>query len=50
MSSDQLEQAIEQAKQRMEQAAKDLNFVEAAKHRDEMYELQKQLKKKPASN
>ncbi len=30
----------------MEQAAKDLDFLQAARFRDEMYELQKMMKEK----
>ncbi|MBQ5748427.1 MAG: UvrB/UvrC motif-containing protein, partial [Bacteroidales bacterium] len=44
MSEKQLLQAIEAAKKRMEEAAKELDFPRAAKFRDEMYELMK-LKK-----
>ena len=40
MNKNQLQQAIEQAKRRMEQAAKKLEFIEAARYRDEMYELE----------
>jgi excinuclease ABC subunit B len=36
-----LENAIAEARQRMENAAKELNFLEAAIYRDEMYELMK---------
>lgn len=41
-----LEKAIEKTKKSMEKAAKDLNFQEAARLRDEMYALQELLKKK----
>lgn len=41
-----LDDAIENAKQRMEDAAKALNFIDAAQYRDEMYALQKQKDKK----
>ncbi len=41
-----LDDAIENAKQRMEEAAKALNFIDAAQYRDEMYALQKQREKK----
>jgi excinuclease ABC subunit B len=40
-----LEKAIEKAKKAMEKAAGELNFVEAARYRDEMYAYQKLLKK-----
>ena len=40
----QLEKAIAQTKKRMEKAAKDMDFMEAAKLRDEMFALQKELK------
>ncbi len=43
MSKDQLEKAIEKTKKSMEKAAKELDFIEAARLRDEMYELKKQL-------
>ena len=39
----QMEKAIKQTKKQMEQAAKDLDFMEAARLRDEMFALQKQL-------
>ena len=39
----QLEKAIKQVKKIMEKAAKDLDFIEAAKQRDEMFRLQKEL-------
>lgn len=41
MSPKQLGAAIEQARKNMEQAAKELDFLRAAKFRDEMYELKK---------
>lgn len=41
MSDDALVKAIENAKKQMEKAAKDLDFIEAARFRDEMYGLQK---------
>lgn len=44
MSPAQLPTLIEQVKTQMYRAAKDLNFVEAARLRDEMYELQRKLK------
>ncbi|MFY7964076.1 MAG: excinuclease ABC subunit UvrB [Chitinophagaceae bacterium] len=39
----QTEKAIAQIKKQMEKAAKDLDFIEAAKLRDEMFRLQKEL-------
>lgn len=44
-----LDAAIENAKQQMEEAAKALNFIDAAQYRDEMYALQKQREKKQAA-
>jgi excinuclease ABC subunit B len=41
MSKKELETAIIEARERMEKAAKELNFPEAAAYRDEMYELMK---------
>lgn len=46
MNKAALEKAIEKTKISMEKAAKDLNFQEAARLRDEMYALQELLKKK----
>jgi len=45
MSRPALEKAIENTKKRMERVAKELDFIEAARLRDEMYELQKLLSK-----
>lgn len=39
----QLEKAIAQTKKQMEKAAKDLDFMEAARLRDEMFRLQREL-------
>jgi excinuclease ABC subunit B len=39
----QIEKAIKQTKKTMEKAARDLDFMEAARLRDEMFSLQKQL-------
>lgn len=39
----QLEKLINQTKKQMEKAAKDLDFIEAANQRDEMFRLQKEL-------
>lgn len=41
MSKDQLQKNIEKARKEMEKAAKELNFIEAARLRDEMLELKK---------
>lgn len=41
MSPKQLTQSVEQARKNMERAAKELDFLQAAKFRDEMYELMK---------
>lgn len=46
MSKEQLVKAVETAKKQMENFAKELNFTEAAKHRDEMFAMQKILKEK----
>lgn len=43
---DDLKQMIAQTKTMMEKAAKELDFIEAARLRDEMFELQKLLKSK----
>jgi excinuclease ABC subunit B len=39
----QLEKAIKQTKKEMEKAARDLDFIEAARLRDQMFSLQKDL-------
>ncbi len=39
-----LEKAIAEAKKKMKAAAKELNFIEAAQHRDEMFRLEAMLK------
>ncbi|MDR0659541.1 MAG: excinuclease ABC subunit UvrB [Prevotellaceae bacterium] len=46
MTIGDLDEAIENAKQQMEEAAKALSFIDAARYRDEMYALQKQRDKK----
>ena len=46
MSKPQLEKAIEEVKKMMQKAAKDLDFMEAARYRDEMYALQTLFKQK----
>ena len=39
-----MEKQIAQTKKQMEKAAKDLDFIEAARLRDEMFRLQKELR------
>ncbi|MDR3226358.1 MAG: UvrB/UvrC motif-containing protein, partial [Prevotellaceae bacterium] len=46
MSKPEIHNAIAQAKQQMEDAAKKLDYTEAIRHRDEMYALQKLLNEK----
>lgn len=46
MDKKQLEKAIASAKKNMEKAAKDIDFMQAAKFRDEMYVLQKMKEEK----
>jgi excinuclease ABC subunit B len=46
MSPDALQKAIDNTRKKMEKAASELNFIEAAKYRDEMFELEKLLKEK----
>jgi excinuclease ABC subunit B len=46
MSLDQLKKTIEETKKRMNKAAKDLDFLEAARLRDEMFALQEKLNEK----
>ncbi len=41
MNKDQLQKALQQSRRSMEKAAKELNFPDAARYRDEMMELQK---------
>lgn len=43
LSADKLEKLLQQTKKQMEKAAKELDFMEAARLRDEMYAIQKQL-------
>lgn len=45
MTSEQLEKSIVHVRKLMEAAAKDLDFIEAARLRDELFALQQQLKK-----
>ena len=44
MSRAQVEKAVESAKKNMQKAAADLDFLSAAKYRDEMWALQQYLK------
>ncbi len=46
MNKEQLQKAIRQSKRQMEKAAKELDFLEAAHHRDDMYALEKLFKEK----
>ncbi len=45
----QLEKVIAQTKKQMEKAARDLDFIEAARLRDDMFRLQKELEQMKAS-
>ena len=45
MGKPELEKAIDKSKKQMEKAAKELDFIEAARFRDEMYALQGVLDK-----
>ena len=46
MSKEQLQKAIAQTRKAMEKAAKELDFMEAARLRDELLDLEKRLKEK----
>ncbi|MFN8416806.1 MAG: excinuclease ABC subunit UvrB [Cytophagaceae bacterium] len=46
LSQDELKKQLDKVKRQMEKAAKDLDFVEAAKYRDEMIEIQKLIEVK----
>lgn len=46
MSKSSLEKSIEKTKKAMQKAAKDMDFLQAAQYRDEMYKLQKLLNEK----
>ena len=46
MTRPELEKSIENTKRLMEEAAKKLDFIQAAQYRDEMLRLQKQLELK----
>ena len=50
MTRPQLEKAIERARRRMTEAARKLEFIEAAQYRDEMLKLQELLDGKPKDN
>ena len=50
LDKDQLKHLMDQTRNKMEQAAKDLDFIEAARLRDELFELQKLQDKKKAEN
>jgi len=45
MDVDALKKTIEKTKRSMEKAARDLDFIQAAQLRDEMYKLQEHLDK-----
>lgn len=44
LDKDQLKHLLDQTRKKMEQAARDLNFMEAARLRDELFELEKRMK------
>jgi excinuclease ABC subunit B len=44
-SKEQLQKAIQQAKKNMEKAVKEMDFLDAAKFRDEMLQLQIEIEK-----
>jgi excinuclease ABC subunit B len=46
LNKDQIQHTIDQTKKKMEKAARDLDFMEAARLRDEMFNLMKQLESK----
>lgn len=46
MSKDQLQKALGESQKKMQKAAKAMDFLEAAKYRDEMYAFEKLLKEK----
>ncbi len=50
MNSEQLEKSITRTRRLMEEAAKKMNFIEAAQYRDEMFKLQELLKGKQTSH
>ncbi len=50
MSVPQLEKAIKQMRKRMQEAAKKLDFIEAAQYRDEIIKLEERLKEKQVTS
>ena len=50
MSSEELEKLVVKTKKSMERADKDLDFIEAARLRDELFDLQKLQDKKKVKN
>ena len=46
MTKDQLQKSIEQTRKLMQEAAKKLDFIEAAQYRDELLKLEELLKEK----
>ncbi|MFO8002405.1 MAG: excinuclease ABC subunit UvrB [Marinilabilia sp.] len=50
MTPDKLEKSIQETKKAMQKAAKELDFIQAAQYRDEMYRLEKVLKKKKGAS
>ncbi len=46
MSEEQFRRAIADTKEHMKKAAKDLNFIEAARLRDEMFEMERMMKER----
>jgi excinuclease ABC subunit B len=50
MDEKALEKNIAKIRKSMEKAAKELDFVQAARYRDEMFELEKLLKEKKGTN
>ena len=48
MNAEQLKKAIQHSRKEMEKAAKELDFIAAAKYRDELQELERMLSDKNA--
>ncbi|MFK8102888.1 MAG: excinuclease ABC subunit UvrB [Saprospiraceae bacterium] len=46
MNKDQMEKLLKQTEDRMKKAAKDLDFITAAQHRDELFAIKKKMKDK----
>ena len=46
MNAEALQKAMDQARKKMEKAASELDFIEAARYRDEMAALQKLINSK----